>query len=69
MNKAYETPAVADLGRFQDETGEFIGPHTEAILPCEDHPKVCHCTGGGDPALSWAGAPVRDPIPSRTELL
>ncbi|MFY2788587.1 hypothetical protein [Rhodococcus sp. KRD162] len=39
MNKPYETPAVADLGRFQDETGEFIGPHTEAILPFEDHSK------------------------------
>ncbi|MFY2788586.1 MAG: hypothetical protein WBG53_20040 [Rhodococcus sp. (in: high G+C Gram-positive bacteria)] len=39
MSKPYETPAVADLGRFQDETGEFIGPHTEAILPFEDHSK------------------------------
>lgn len=37
MTKRYEIPAVVDLGRFQDETGEFIGPYSEAILPFEDH--------------------------------
>ncbi|WP_261775737.1 MULTISPECIES: hypothetical protein [unclassified Rhodococcus (in: high G+C Gram-positive bacteria)] len=39
MIETYQAPVVADLGRFQDETGEFIGPNTEAILPFEDHSK------------------------------
>lgn len=37
MTTFYETPAIASLGLFQEETGEAIGPHTEAILPFEDH--------------------------------
>ncbi|WP_432512825.1 keywimysin-related RiPP [Kineococcus sp. SYSU DK001] len=37
MDKTYETPAVADLGDFRAVTGEFIGPHDEAILPFEDY--------------------------------
>lgn len=37
--KNYEIPTVVDLGSFQSETGEFIGPYTEAILPFEDHSK------------------------------
>ena len=35
----YTTPCVVDLGDFVEQTGEFIGPHTEAILPLEDHSK------------------------------
>ena len=39
MADVYTTPCVVDLGGFTTQTGEFIGPHTEAILPLEDHSK------------------------------
>ncbi|GMA41729.1 hypothetical protein [Mobilicoccus caccae] len=39
MQKRYDTPNVIDLGAFAEQTGEFIGPHSEAILPLEDHSK------------------------------
>ena len=39
MNDIYTTPAIQSLGGFAAQTGEFIGPHTEAILPLEDHSK------------------------------
>ncbi|MBF6332536.1 keywimysin-related RiPP [Nocardia transvalensis] len=37
MTKTYEAPAIVELGDFHQETGEFIGPHQEQILPFEDH--------------------------------
>ena len=37
MNTDYIAPTVFDLGAFAEQTGEFIDPHTEAILPFEDH--------------------------------
>ena len=39
MADVYTTPCVVDLGGFTTQTGEFIGPHTEAILPLADHSK------------------------------
>mgnify|MGYP000006050431 FL=1 len=39
MSNIYTTPAIHSLGGFTTQTGEFIGPHTEAILPLEDHSK------------------------------
>ncbi|GAB3457952.1 hypothetical protein GCM10027570_40980 [Streptomonospora sediminis] len=36
---AYEAPAVTELGEFTDQTGEFLGPHDEQILPFLDHSK------------------------------
>ncbi len=35
----YTIPTIVALGDFKEQTGEFIGPHTEAILPFEDHSK------------------------------
>ena len=32
MADVYTTPCVVDIGDFVEQTGEFIGPHTEAIL-------------------------------------
>ncbi|MCI2423724.1 lasso RiPP family leader peptide-containing protein [Saccharopolyspora sp. K220] len=37
MDKTYEAPTAVELGNFADETGEFVGPYTEQILPFEDH--------------------------------
>ena len=37
MMKTYEAPFMTQVGTFQADTGEFIGPHDEAILPLEDH--------------------------------
>ena len=37
MKKNYQAPTVAQVGTFHLDTGEFIGPHDEAILPLEDH--------------------------------
>ena len=31
MRDIYTTPAIHSLGGFTTQTGEFIGPHTEAI--------------------------------------
>lgn len=35
--QAYETPSLKQVGDFHLDTGEFIGPYDEAILPLEDH--------------------------------
>lgn len=37
MKKNYEAPSLAQVGTFRADTGEFIGPHDEAILMLEDH--------------------------------
>ena len=39
MTTQYATPDVVALGSFAAQTGEFLGPHDEAILPLEDHSK------------------------------
>jgi len=36
IDTTYEPPAITELGEFTAETGEFIGPCPEAILPFED---------------------------------
>lgn len=35
--QAYEAPSLMQVGDFHLDTGEFIGPYDEAILPLEDH--------------------------------
>lgn len=37
MTEKYEAPTLVQVGDFREDTGEFIGPHDEAILPLEDH--------------------------------
>ncbi|CAM3922363.1 hypothetical protein [Nocardiopsis rhodophaea] len=37
IDTMYETPDIIELGDFTTETGEFIGPCPETILPLEDH--------------------------------
>ncbi len=37
MSANYENPAINLVGTFRKDTGEFIGPHDEAILMLEDH--------------------------------
>ncbi|WP_107123125.1 lasso RiPP family leader peptide-containing protein [Streptomyces caeruleatus] len=37
MSTDYEAPAVAELGDFAEETGEWFGPHDEQILLWEDY--------------------------------
>lgn len=37
MSNNYEAPAVVEMGDFRRETGEFVGPFTEQILPFEDY--------------------------------
>ncbi|MEV5326373.1 keywimysin-related RiPP [Nonomuraea sp. NPDC052634] len=37
MDVKYEAPSLVQVGDFHQDTGEFIGPYEEAILPFEDH--------------------------------
>lgn len=37
MAHTYEAPQLQELGNFRQDTGEFIGPHDEQILPLDDH--------------------------------
>ncbi|MBU8579694.1 keywimysin-related RiPP [Brevibacterium luteolum] len=37
MATKYETPALMELGSFQEKTGELFGPFTELILPFRDY--------------------------------
>lgn len=37
MAHPYEAPQLLELGTFHQDTGEFIGPHDEQILPLDDH--------------------------------
>lgn len=37
MINSYEAPMLVQVGDFRRDTGEFIGPHDEQILPLEDH--------------------------------
>ncbi|MDN5964637.1 MAG: lasso RiPP family leader peptide-containing protein [Actinomyces sp.] len=39
MFTTYETPVIELVGDFRHDTGEFIGPYDEQILPLEDHSK------------------------------